>query len=255
MAQATLLFRGSGEQMFLQLVDPPGAVHTTEYSVLQLGAKHIPASPAVDAMVLYIAAAQRAEGNWHYHQGGIPRPPIEDGDFFSTAMGIRCLQLYDIPGRKAEFQDRIRRAGIWLKNAQPRSTEDRVMQLLGLRWAGLQAQTQVKELLTIQREDGGWAQTPWLESDAYATGQVLYALHEQGVPPTDPAYARGVAYLQSTQKPDGSWHVRSRAPKFQPYFQSGFPYDDDQWISSAATAWAATGLSYAIPATMADARR
>src|SRR5688572_24209408 len=23
--------------------------------------------------------------------------------------------------------------------------------------------------------------------------------------------------------PDGSWHVRSRALKFQPYFQSGFP--------------------------------
>lgn len=255
MARGALAFLGGLEPLFLQLVDPPPGVQGMEYSVLQVGASRLPASRAVDAAVFYIAAGQREAGNWPYLAGGVPRPPIQDGDFFSTVAGMRILQLYAVPGRKAEFQDRIRRAGIWLKNAQPRSTEDRVMQLLGLRWAGLPAQTQVKELLTLQQDDGGWAQTQWLQSDAYATGQVLYALHEQGVPPSDPAYARGVAYLQSTQKPDGSWHVRSRAPKFQPYFQSGFPYDDDQWISSAATAWAATGLSYAIPATMADARR
>lgn len=255
MARATLLFRGSGEEMFLQLLDPPGAVHTTEYSVLQLGASHIPPSPAIDALVLYIAAEQGAAGNWHYSAGGNPRPPIEDGDFFSTAMGVRCLQLYSIPGRKAEFEDRIRRAGMWLKNAEPRSTEDRVMQLLGLRWANVPTKPQLHDLLALQREDGGWAQTPWLSSDAYATGQVLFALHESSVTANDPAYARGVAYLQSTQKADGSWRVKSRAPKFQPYFQSGFPYDDDQWISEAGTAWAAMGMGYAIPSGIADARR
>lgn len=254
MARTTLLFRTSNEEMFLQLVDPPGAVHTTEYSILQLGASHAPPSRALDALVLYIAAEQRAGGNWQYAAGGNPRPPIEDGDFFSTAMGIRCLQLYDIPGRKAEFEDRIRRAGMWLKNAEPRSTEDRVMQLLGMRWADVPARPQLHDLLASQREDGGWAQTPWLSSDAYATGQALYALHESGVAANDRAYARGIVYLQSTQDVDGSWHVRSRAPKFQPYFQSGFAYDEDQWISSAATAWAAIGLSYAIPPTVAVAK-
>ena len=29
--------------------------------------------------------------------------------------------------------------------------------------------------------------------------------------------------------------MRSRAVKFQPYFESGFPYDGDQWISQMAT--------------------
>ena len=254
MARSTFLFHSGSEQMFLQLVDPPGALHTMEYSVLHLGASRIPASRALDAIVLYIAAGQREAGNWPYAAGGVPRPPIEDGDFFSTVMGIRCLQLYDIPGRKTEFRDRIRRAGVWLKNAQPRSTEDRVMQLLGLRWAGSPAQPRVKELVSLQRDDGGWAQTPWLQSDAYATGQVLYALHEQGMPSSDPTFSRAVAYLRSTQRDDGSWHVSSRAPKFQPYFQSGFPYDDDQWISMAGTAWATMGMSYAIPATT-EARR
>jgi hypothetical protein len=29
----------------------------------------------------------------------------------------------------------------------------------------------------------------------------------------------------------------------QLYFQSGFPFDDDQWISAAGTAWAATAVA------------
>jgi hypothetical protein len=31
--------------------------------------------------------------------------------------------------------------------------------------------------------------------------------------------------------------------KLQPYFQSGFPYDHDQWISTAATAWAVSAMA------------
>jgi len=37
----------------------------------------------------------------------------------------------------------------------------------------------------------------------------------------------------------------SRALKFQPYFQSGFPYDHDQWISQAGTALAVIALTFA----------
>ncbi len=126
------------------------------------------------------------------------------------------------------------------------------MQILGLTWAGAEQEfvaAAADELKRLQRADGGWAQTPELESDAYATGQVLDTLHEAGVPSTDPAYRRGVDYLVRTQRDDGSWYVKSRAPKFQPYFQSGFPHDHDQWISMAGTGWAAAGLSFAAPET------
>jgi hypothetical protein len=61
--------------------------------------------------------------------------------------------------------------------------------------------------------------------------------------PTDAAYRKGVDFLLRTQLEDGSWYVRSRSPKFQPYFQSGFPHDHDQWISSSATAYAVLGLA------------
>jgi hypothetical protein len=38
---------------------------------------------------------------------------------------------------------------------------------------------------------------------------------------------------------------RQPAPKFQAYFNSGFPYAGDQWISAWATGWAAMALAQA----------
>jgi hypothetical protein len=32
-------------------------------------------------------------------------------------------------------------------------------------------------------------------------------------------------------------------PVAEPYFDSGFPYGEDQWISAAGTAWATMALS------------
>ena len=52
-------------------------------------------------------------------------------------------------------------------------------------------------------------------------------------------------YLLRTQASDGSWHVRSRAIWLQPYFDSGFPYGQDQFISTAGTAWATLALTLA----------
>ena len=236
------------DQILLQRMDPPGAIDVLMYSVLQLAAEGAPPDRVIDAMIYNIAGEQRKGGNWNLP--GLARPPIEDGDFSRTAMALRCLSAYSLPGRKAEFDQRIARAAAWLKSASPRTTEDRNMQLLGLKWASADRRSledPLKKLVALQHSDGGWAQTPTLGSDAYATGQVLYTMHELGIPASDPAYRSGVAYLLSTQREDGSWYVRSRAPKFQPYFQSGFSYDHDQWISSAATAWAAMGLSYAVP--------
>ena len=82
-----------------------------------------------------------------------------------------------------------------------------------------------------------------LPSDAYATGEVLYALAESGMAGgRNLEYQRGVRFLMQTQQPDGSWHVASRAVRFQQHFETGFPYGKDQFISSTATSWAAMAL-------------
>ena len=69
------------------------------------------------------------------------------------------------------------------------------------------------------------------------------------------AVKRGTNYLLSTQRADGSWYVRSRSPKFQPYFEGGFAYGPDQWISSMATGWATTALASSIKAETTAALR
>jgi len=111
---------------------------------------------------------------------------------------------------------------------------------MGMAWAGSSADRVKRvaaELLRAQRADGGWAQRASL-------GVVLRALCESWqLKAGDAAYRKGADYLLRTQLEDGSWYVRSRAMKLQPYFQSGFPHDHDQWISYSATADAVTALA------------
>ena len=121
------------------------------------------------------------------------------------------------------------------------------MQLRGLFWAGADAaalKPDASAILSAQQRDGGWRQQPGLASDAYATGQSLYVLAKTGsLPPADPAYQRGVKFLLTTQAENGAWRVTSRSPKFQAYFNRGFPYAGDQWISAWATGWATMSLA------------
>jgi hypothetical protein len=229
------------------------------YSLAGFAAANYPADAITDAMVFSLAGTQRRDGSWRV--GGISRHPMEGGEITRTAMSMHALQLYGVPARKPEFDERIARARNWLLAAKAKTTEDRNMQLLGLKWA-VAAPAAIerlsKALLAEQCGDGGWSQNPNLPSDAYATGEALYALHHAAALPTrDTAFQRGVQFLLKTQLEDGSWHVSSRSPKFQPYFQSGFPHDHDQWISSAATSWASMALAAAIdpvPGPRADRR-
>ncbi len=66
------------------------------------------------------------------------------------------------------------------------------------------------------------------------------------------AMERGTAYLLATQRADGSWFVASRSPKFQPYFEGGFPYGPNQWISSMATGWATAALAGGLQGGLAN---
>lgn len=204
-----------------------------------------PASPLTDAIVHYLAARQTPSGAWSLPGNG--RPPLEDSDISRTMMAIWTIKTYGWPARQAEFDERIARARAWLLAAQPLNTIEESDLLMGLWLTGSTSsefRSHAGNLVSRQRADGGWAQTPRLASDAYGTAFALYSLRKTGIlQAADKAYRKGVSYLLSTQYPDGSWFVRSRAPKLQPYFQSGFPYDHEQWISASATAYAVMALA------------
>lgn len=238
---------------FLQAL--PGDIDRVLLALMALADLSEPPNDFTDASLHYLAARQDSSGAWMLL--GIARPPVEDSTISRTAMAIRALRIYGWPGRQAEFDERIQRARVWLENAKPVTTYEQADRLMGLRAAGVDApnlRADTAALLSKQRADGGWAQTRYLDSDAYATGVVLHTLYVSGLTKPDaPSYRKGVQFLLRTQFPDGSWYVRSRAPKFQPYFQSGFAFNHDQWISSTATAWAAMALAPAASASVPSA--
>ena len=192
--------------------------------------------------------SQAGDGRWGNF---IPRPPVQASDVSTTALVIQVIRHYGWPGRRAEFDAAVERARKWLWTVKADTTEDAAYQLLGLHWAGEPAEKLAdvaKALLSQQRKDGGWAQLPKLESDAYATGQALYALSRAVKHPTTSRdWQQGLRFLLGTQYDDGSWHVISRAYPFQPTMDSGFPHGRDSWISAAGTSWAVLAMTEALP--------
>jgi mono/diheme cytochrome c family protein len=214
------------------------------YVAIDLDGGNEPGSMATDAMVHLLTTIQHPDGHWTRY---IPRPPIQASDITATASALHMIQSYIIPARRKELEARVERARAWLAKAQAETNEERVHQLLGLAWAGEKSDTMktlAEGLIRQQREDGGWGQLAGLGSDAYATGQSLYALLEGAkISPKNSAVSRGLEFLLRSQLADGTWHVRSRTHTFQPPMDSGFPHGKDGWISAAGTSWALMALA------------
>jgi hypothetical protein len=222
-----------------------GGANELTYGLLALADADVPPNAVTDSAAVNLVSTQRADGSWVFLD---TRPPQADNSRIPfTAMAIRGLEVYGPPGLRREVAASSARALAFLRGALPASTQDEAFKLLGLVWSRVptgEIAIQAQRLTALQREDGGWAQLPTMRTDAYATGQALYALQASGVRGADEVYQRGVAYLLRTQLGDGTWFVRSRAFGFQPYFESGFPHGADQFISASATAWAAIALAY-----------
>jgi squalene cyclase len=227
----------------------PGGVTRAGYALLALQAGGVKPEEITTAVTDYLLQKDRDKGGW---TSASNRPPSEISSFTDTFLAIQALKNYSENAQSERVKGRIQVARKWLEATPTRETEDRVFRLWGMMEAGsdpTEIQKAVRELMAEQSADGGWAQLPQGQSDAYATGSVLTALHlAGGLPTTDASYRRGVASLLKTQLPDGSWHVVSRSKPFQPYFESGFPHGKDQFISMAASAWATAALALAAPA-------
>lgn len=221
------------------------SVPSIGWELFDLGMNHAPKNAYTDAVVRYIKAMQTPEGNWLTNESR--RPPMNSGDFQAAALAIYSLKQYTPDAEKAATDMVLAKAVRWLENAKSSTTQDRAFHLLGMAWAGASPaliKDAARSLANLQRTDGGWNQLPAMVSDAYATGQVLYALNAAGkMVVTDPVYRKGVDYLLRSQAPDGSWLVKTRSIWVQPYFESGFPYERDQFISAAGTAWASMALA------------
>ena len=199
----------------------------------------------------HLMGRQHPDGHW---AGMNQRPPSSSSDFMKTAIGLRAVQLFHHRADAGSAEPVVARAAAWLNSHTAPDTEGRTYQLLGLLWAGSTPQRRAalaRGLGATQQADGGWGSIDGRASEAYSTAEALIALHEAGgVSTSDPAWQRGLAFLLRTQAADGTWHVPSRlhVPGLSPpYFESGYPYGHDQFISPAGAAWAVMAIAAALP--------
>jgi ankyrin repeat protein len=203
-------------------------------------------------MAVYARRLARWQRDGHWVTSDF-RPPHSSSLFMTTATAVRAIRSYMPQELREERNAVVARAREWLAASRPVSTEDASFRLMGLVWAGAsmdQVAAATRDLLAMQKPNGGWPQLAGYEPDAYSTGEALVALDEAGhqaVPP----FERGLKFLLSSQATDGTWHVRTRmispadvSPK---YFATGFPYGKDEFLSYAGSCWAVMALLRSFP--------
>jgi hypothetical protein len=241
-------FLAGNQENYRQGKGQGGQADTAGYALFALELGGWKPDATTEAVAEYLLRFNKEQGRW---RATSKRPPSEASDFTPTYLALRALRKWATTAQKERAEERMEAARGWLLKTPARDTEDRVFRLWALREAGADEEDlkpAVKDLMRTQRADGGWAQLDGKDSDAYATGSVLVALHRAGGLATgDPAYQRGVAFLLKSQREDGSWLVHSRSRPFQTYYESGFPHGKDQFISMAASGWATTALALACP--------
>jgi Prenyltransferase and squalene oxidase repeat len=241
-------FLGKNKEKFRQGTGTGGQVDTAGYALLTLELGGHKPDETTAAVVEYLLKHQADRDHYRVTSN---RPPSEASSFTTNYLAVRGLRMWGTAERADAIAKRVEAVRGWLLKTPAKNTEDRVFRLLALKEAGAKddaIQEAAQALLKTQRADGSWGQLDDLPGDAYATGSALFALNQAGgLAVTDTAYRKGVWFLLRTQAADGSWLLKSRSKPFQPYYESGFPYGKDQFISATASGWAAAALALACP--------
>jgi hypothetical protein len=206
-----------------------------------------------------IVKKQQPDGSWEFF-ATLRRPPINENQTTDAAWIAIALQGTTGPDATESRREALSKAVAWLDGARrPDTHQDKALKIiLGARSGKPREalQTTIDELLALQRADGGWSQTvPEPKSDAFATGQALYALSLAGFTAARPEIRRGIDFLVAAQQPDGSWPMTSRSTP------DGSPGGAKLLtpITCAASSWATLGLARLVPrdepVSKADAAR
>jgi prenyltransferase beta subunit len=234
---------GEGRTGVPRPADRPKALNTKAvWFGLALGAGIEPDAATQDGlnrMLNTIIGDQTDNGSWSSWPE--TRPPIF-GDSDERATVLATLALVPAAEKGNDSAKATMDKGVqWLAETESDNDPQTIAMRLVL-WQRIgrpadECRTLVDQIRQRQNTDGGWSQTPEMASDAWATGQALFALSQAGIKSDDQAIARGQQFLISTQLENGSWEMTSRPTK---------PGDKGATslipISGAGSAWAVLGL-------------
>lgn len=191
---------------------------------------------------------QRKDGAWSWPK--CSWPPFEVDDYYGAvlaAVGVHAPENYARRDAAKAGVDKLRS---YLKRTPAPNLHHRAWLLwAAVRLDGLlgaeEKQGTIRDMLALQREDGGWSMEslgqewtgregekakPDAPSDGYGTGLVVFVLREAGIPANHEALQRGVKWLSTNQRESGRWFTRSL---------NGVP---QHFISDTATVFAVLAL-------------
>lgn len=212
------------------------------YFSLALAQNPDPAATMHDGTKLLLGTVksdQADDGSWTAWPE--TRPPIfPQSDECITALAVLTL----LPAANAGDADALsaRDRGVAWLAAHPTDDDPQSLALRVIVWRRLdrpavESQPWVERIRSRQNADGGWSQAADMPSDAWATGQALYALAESGAAADDSAIVRGREFLIATQRADGGWPMTSR-----PIKPGGEGAKSLVPITGAGSAWGVLGL-------------
>jgi squalene-hopene/tetraprenyl-beta-curcumene cyclase len=221
---------------------PQAASPKAVWFALALGTDPKPDATSQAGMKLFlktVTSEQTANGAWSAWPE--TRPPIfGNSDESLTALATLALLPEATTGHDSAKAARDK-AIKWLAETKtdddPQSIALRLVLWKRLSRPADQWQPLVRRIQERQNADGGWSQMKGMASDAWATGQALYALAYAGIKPDEPVITRAHAFLIKTQRDDGSWPMTSRPTK-----PGGEGCKSLIPITGAGSAWAILGL-------------
>jgi squalene-hopene cyclase-like protein len=203
----------------------------------------------INRIAVHLAGRQSDDGAWDSPPPKNGPPPTWESRETMALLAMLAWESYVPADAKEAAAAKASRdkSDAWLSKTESSDTA----QALSLRLllearrstAEKQLQPAIDRVLKRQNADGGWSQTKDMSSDAYATGQALYALSFADVKNDRLEIQRAISFLAASQRDEGSWPMISRG---HPGVE---PYTNPVPITYFGSAWATLGLARSVPAS------